>query len=77
MCVWRGRAGRKDALRENLIALFIFEAVWTYREESGRRKWVCVCVCVCVGWMGKSGREDSVKQLLELSVNWSELCPVI
>lgn len=30
---------------------------------------------VCV--LGKSGREDFVKQLLEFWVNWAELRPVI
>lgn len=28
-------------------------------------------------WDGKAGRENFVKQLLEFSVNWAELCPVI
>lgn len=28
-------------------------------------------------WDGKAGRENFVKQLLEFSVNWAELCPVM
>lgn len=62
-CVRSLCVGREEGCEGNLLALFVFSCVDVWGERAEK--------CVC--GMRKTGRENSVKQLFEFSVNWAEL----
>lgn len=66
VCVWR-KSG-KEELSEETSSLCLFSKLCGRMRRSDKYVYV---------WDGKAGRENFVKQLLEFSVNWAELCPVI